>query len=38
MGFEITIAVGARATLGWILDTQRALARTYRGVARPWVL
>ncbi len=30
-------AVGTRTTLGWVLDTQRALARADRPVARPRV-
>src|ERR1700746_2585941 len=34
---EIAIALGARASLGRILDAQRTLARTDRAMARPWV-
>src|SRR4030095_2732841 len=37
MGAERVVAVGAWASLGWILDAQRALARSDRAMARPWV-
>src|SRR5438477_12156475 len=35
MGAEMVAALGARACLGWLLDTQRAMARADRAVARP---
>src|SRR4029453_19179666 len=31
------VALGAWASLGWILDAQRALARAHRAMARAWV-
>jgi len=37
MGAEMLVGVGAWTTLGWLLDAQRALARAYRAMARPWV-
>ena len=37
MGTEVFVAVGAWTSLGWLLDAQRALARTHRAVARPWL-
>ena len=37
MGAEMLLALGARASLGWILDAQRAVARAHRIMARPWV-
>ena len=38
MGAEmVVIAVGPGTTLGRVLDTQRALARADRAVARPWL-
>ena len=37
MGAEMVAALGARACLGWLLDTQRAMARADRAVARPRV-
>src|SRR4029077_11322317 len=38
MGAEmVVIAVGPGTTLGWVLDTQRALARADRAVARAWL-
>ena len=35
MGTEVFVAVGAWTCLGWFLDTERALARADRTVARP---
>src|SRR4030095_5488439 len=37
MGAERVVAMGAWASLGWILDAQRALARADRAMARAWV-
>ena len=38
MGAEmVVIAVGPGTNLGRVLDTQRALARADRVVARPWL-
>ena len=37
MGAENFVGVGTWARLGWVLDAQRALARAYRAVARPWL-
>ena len=37
MGAEMVVGVGARAGLGWILDTERTLARADRPMASPWV-
>jgi len=37
MGAEAFVALGARTSLGRVLDAQRALARAYRAVARPWL-
>ena len=31
------VALGTRTTLGWVLDTERTLARADRPVARPRV-
>ena len=38
MGAEmVVIAVGPGTTLGWLLDTQRAVARADRTLARPQI-
>src|SRR5437667_1813211 len=37
MGFEIAIALGARAALGRILDAECALACAHRAMACPWL-
>ena len=37
MGAEMVLALDTRTTLGWVLDTERALARADRPVARPRV-
>jgi len=37
MDAEMVIDLGARTTLGWLLDAQRALACADRAVARPWL-
>jgi hypothetical protein len=31
------VTLGTRTTLGWVLDAQRALARTHRAIARSWL-
>src|SRR5215510_14675325 len=37
MGAEMLVALGTRTYLGWVLDAQRAVARTHRVVARAWL-
>jgi len=37
MGAEMVVDLGTRTALGRVLDAQRALARAYRAVARPWL-
>src|SRR6266404_52006 len=37
MGAEMAIAMGARTTLGWVLDAQCALARAHHSLVVQWV-
>ena len=37
MGAEMVVALGARAGVGRILDTERAVARAYRAFASAWL-
>src|SRR5438034_8429854 len=37
MGAEIAVALGARTSLGWVLDAQCALARANHPLALTWI-